>query len=336
MQRKDFLKLTGLLGASALLPLSQIKGRRVLHSEGASCELIPSETAGPYPLDLSNDSTKFRQDIRESFDGIQLNMKLRINNATTCNPIANTRVDLWHCDKDGYYSGYTVNGYLGQQNHKGETFFRGIQITDANGEVEFITILPGWYDGRATHIHFQVFLSSVLQATSQIAFDTTAVNSIYTSSSKYSAHGANPMTNQKDMVFSDGTTYQMVTLTDNTTTGGFDAFLNVNIKGGNVGLMNLEPETGGQFKLGQNYPNPYHLGTTIPFNLTNPSDIKIDLFDLNGRKITTIEKEDLGSGDHTVYIDLDKPGLAAGNYVYQLEVSNKYGVYRQCKMMSAE
>ena len=62
--------------------------------------------------------------------------------------LENAIVDVWHADAGGDYSGV---GSL-----QGETFLRGIQTTDANGDAAFTTIFPGWYRGRAPHIHFKV------------------------------------------------------------------------------------------------------------------------------------------------------------------------------------
>ena len=74
----------------------------------------------------------------------------------------NVRVNIWHCDKDGNYSGY--------QSQQGLTYLRGYQMADANGEVEFITVFPGWYNGRTCHIHFQVYVSETYAAIFTIDF----------------------------------------------------------------------------------------------------------------------------------------------------------------------
>lgn len=86
--------------------------------------------------------------------------------------------------------------------------------------------------------------------------------------------------------------------------------------------------------LGQNYPNPYRDGTTIPFLLLHPSDIKLELWDLSGRKLTTIEKNDLAAGEHSIQVNHEDLGLSRGNYIYQLEVNNSSGTFRDCMMMT--
>ncbi len=340
MNRKEFLKGMGLAGiTSFLLPADVVRQHKKIHRSlggGASCELIPQETTGPYPLDLSSNPAMFRQDIRESQAGVRLDVKLRIIGASNCLPMPNCRVDLWHCNALGYYSGYTTNGQNGSQNNVGQTWLRGIQMTDANGEVTFTTIFPGWYSGRLIHIHFQVFLSSVLQATSQLTFPVAAKNALLAAHTPYSNYGSDPTTLATDNIFSDGYSFQMATLTPNSTTGGYDSFLEVTVNGtGTSGLQNLEPETGGQFKLGQNFPNPYAGSTTVPFTLTNPSDVRIDLFDLSGKKMAEVIRDGMGTGEQTILLDMAALGLAGGNYVYQLQVENNNGVFRQCKMMTA-
>lgn len=120
MKRSEFLKTLGLVGAGAVLPIrganaAPDKGRSGLKKtpvpEGVDCVLIPQETEGPYPLDLSGNSAMFRQDVTEGRAGIPLNVRMTIVNINDdCAPIPNARVDIWHCDKDGVYSGYSQPG----------------------------------------------------------------------------------------------------------------------------------------------------------------------------------------------------------------------------------
>ena len=184
-----------------------------------SCSATPAETSGPYPYDLSSNSAIFRTDITEGKTGIPLSLTLTIvNSNNSCAVISGARVDIWHCDKDGYYSEYSEPGYLGTQDNTGKTFLRGIQLADSNGQVKFTTIYPGWYTGRVTHIHVEVFVSSVLKLTTQLAFPDSLNTTIY-NTSLYSAHGQNSTTNSKDQVFSDSYSSELVTITGDTTNG---------------------------------------------------------------------------------------------------------------------
>lgn len=176
-----------------------------------SCVITPQETAGPYPLDLHTNSAFFRRDITEGHAGVPLAVALTILNAS-CKPLTNARVDIWHTDKDGAYSGYG--------NAVGQTFCRGIQLTDQNGKVTFDTIYPGWYQGRVTHIHFQVFLNDGLVATSQLAFPESVTKEVY-ASSLYASRGQNTSvpTNAADGIFRDGVGSQTLALSGSPASG---------------------------------------------------------------------------------------------------------------------
>ncbi len=255
MERKDFLKAAGVVGLGSLIPFK--KGTTVtakqLDSQSQVCTLIPTETAGPFPLDLTANTYYFRQDIRENKTGVQLNLRLKIIGDNNCGAMQNLRVNIWHCDKDGLYSGYSQTNNPGQAAF---TYLRGYQMTDANGEVEFITIFPGWYNGRICHIHFQVYVSSSYAAISQLTFDIATKQAIYAANATLYPNGADPMTLANDNVFSDGYAYQMATLTPNATTGGYDAYLEATIQGsGTLGMGNLEKENAKQVAAKKKHKN---------------------------------------------------------------------------------
>src|SRR5262249_22420946 len=128
-----------------------------------SCAKIPEETAGPYPGDSSNGPNVLNQtgvvrsDIRSSFAGlsgtaagIPLTIALTIVSATTCAPLANYAVYLWHCDRAGLYSLYSAGA-------TNQNYLRGVQSADSNGVVNFTSIFPACYAGRWPHIHFEVY-----------------------------------------------------------------------------------------------------------------------------------------------------------------------------------
>ncbi len=331
MRRNEFLQGLGLAGVGTFLTPTAIAAARKMKPVSpppSTCVLIPTETAGPFPLDLTENPAYFRQDVREDRAGVQLNLKLKITGTDNCGPMPNIRVNIWHCDKDGNYSGYGTE--------VGQTYLRGYQLSDANGEVEFITIFPGWYNGRICHIHFQCYVSSVYAAISQLSFPIDVKNAIYAANPTIYTKGADPLTFSQDNVFADGYAYQLATLTPNTDTGGYDASMEVTIEGaGTTGLAVLEPETGGQFKLGQNFPNPYQEETTVPFTLTQSALVQLDLFDLEGKRVATVSKGTLAAGAQQVDLHMKDLGLTSGNYVYQLQVVNDAGTFRQCKLMTA-
>jgi hypothetical protein len=333
MNKREFLKTSSVLGLASILPVGKIFSGTTDKPESLTCTLIPTETAGPFPLDLTANTTFFRQDIRESKTGVPFTLRLKIIGDTDCAAIPNLRVNIWHCDKDGLYSGYSQTNNPGQA---GLTYLRGYQFTDSNGEVSFTTIFPGWYTGRICHIHFQVYVSSSYAAVSQLTFDIATKQAIYTANPTIYTNGTDPMTLASDNVFSDGYTYQMATLTPNSTTGGYDGYLEVTIQSSSLtSVGHLEKENAKQFDLGQNYPNPYIGTTTIPVSLKYNSDVKVDIYDLQGRIVATIEKPNLASGDHQILIDTSDLGIASANYIYQLEIKNLNGLFRDCKMMTA-
>ena len=113
-----------------------------------ACVLTPAQEEGPFYIDLA----RVREDIAENRPGVPLALALTVVDSDTCEPIRDAAVDIWHCDALGAYSGEPSAGT------EGETFLRGIQLTDANGLAEFATVYPGQYPGRTTHIHLKVHL----------------------------------------------------------------------------------------------------------------------------------------------------------------------------------
>lgn len=150
------------IGASKLGTLAQDSGSTPASGAAGTaanaCVLTPELTEGPYFLD----GDLIRQDITDGRPGAPLRLKILVNNATTCQPLANAAVDIWHCDARGYYSGVEGNNpgpdadpALMEQ-AADLRFLRGIQLTDEAGVAEFQTIYPGWYLSRTIHIHMMV------------------------------------------------------------------------------------------------------------------------------------------------------------------------------------
>jgi protocatechuate 3,4-dioxygenase beta subunit len=191
-----------------------------------NCAVIPSETEGPYPdkLGMLGNSAFFRRDVREGKSGTPLALTLTIVNVSgSCAPIAGANVEIWQCDAAGNYSEYSQPGFDGT----GQTFLRGLQTTDANGQVTFTTIYPGWYMGRATHIHVDVFRSGALAKTTQIAFPEDVSRAVY-ASGVYASKGQNTTSNAGDNVFSDGTSLEMASIAGSPA-GGYIATLTIGI-----------------------------------------------------------------------------------------------------------
>jgi protocatechuate 3,4-dioxygenase beta subunit len=181
-----------------------------------SCAITPEETAGPYPdkLGLLSNPAFFRSDVTEGKNGLPLTLKLTVVSGSACTALANAVIEIWHCDAAGDYSEYSQPGFDGT----GQTFLRGFQTTDATGAVTFRTIYPGWYSGRATHIHVEVFVGGKSVKTTQVAFPESVTSAVYTTG-VYAPHGQNPTTNSADMVFSDGTSLEMASMAGDAASG---------------------------------------------------------------------------------------------------------------------
>jgi protocatechuate 3,4-dioxygenase beta subunit len=188
----------------------------------AGCAVSPEETAGPYPdhTGMLNNPAFYRQDITEGRSGLPLTLILTIVNVNnSCAALSNASIEIWQCDAAGTYSEYGTAS--------AQTFLRGLQTADNNGVVTFRTIYPGWYQGRATHIHLQVFVNGAVVKTTQIAFPEDVSADVYRTAT-YASHGQNSTTNSRDNVFADGTDHELAALAGDTT-AGYTATLTVGV-----------------------------------------------------------------------------------------------------------
>jgi protocatechuate 3,4-dioxygenase beta subunit len=182
-------------------------------ANATGCAITPSETEGPYPdrTGMLNNVAFHRRDITEGRPGVPLAVTMKVVNAkATCGPLANALVEVWHCDVTGTYSEYGQGA--------GQTYLRGLQTTDASGTVTFNTVYPGWYQGRATHIHAEVYVNGASVKVTQIAFPESVTAAVY-ASGVYASHGQNPTANASDMVFSDGVADELATVSGNPASG---------------------------------------------------------------------------------------------------------------------
>lgn len=318
MNRRELLKGVGALGLGTLIPtacaLSAEEKTEIMQSP-STCFLTPQATEGPYYFNPN----LIRQDVTQDTTtgliktGLQLNLEISVINFE-CVPIPNVLVDIWHCDKDGVYSGYA--GQPGGISTVGQTFLRGTQMTDASGKCSFKTIYPGWYQGRVTHIHFKVRLTSTTYVTSQFAFPDSTNTAVY-QTPLYVAKGQNSLTNATDSIFRSANPENLViALTANTGTGGYDgAFtigINVPTRVGESGSENPS-----EFSLGQNYPNPFNPATTISYNLPKAGKVELSVFDVFGREVARLVEGQQAAGLHEA--NFDASALSSGFYLYTLK-----------------
>jgi protocatechuate 3,4-dioxygenase beta subunit len=170
-------------------------------SAAKSCKLTPEVTEGPFYVALD----KIRRDITEGRPGVPLTLKIRVIDVKRCAPIHSAAVDIWHCDAGGLYSDESSNGTSGQ------TYLRGVQLTNKKGYATLQTIYPGHYTGRATHIHLKVHIGGKARGgtlrgghvshTGQLFFAESANSSVY-ALSPYSSDTAQRTLNSSDSIYS--------------------------------------------------------------------------------------------------------------------------------------
>ncbi|MFZ8836625.1 MAG: T9SS type A sorting domain-containing protein [Flavobacteriales bacterium] len=314
MKRGHFLKAIGGLSLTPFLPTLKAQTPAAV----SNCVLVPSETAGPFPLDLTENEFFFRQDIREGLPGVQLRQKVRIIGAENCLPMAGVRVNIWHCDRDGNYSGYGTE--------TGLTYFRGYQFTDENGECEFITIVPGWYPGRVTHVHFQVYVSTQYSAISQWTWPHEAVVQAALDNPELYPEGPDPLSPGQDGVFADGFDLQMASLDWDASNGEYVSEYEATVQGaGTVGIGYEEFQTAQTMELGAAYPNPVTDQCTIPFQLLEPAEMSWSLWTVTGQRVASNQVGSFGEGKTTLSVDLHALGCAKGAYLLQIEAETAHG-----------
>jgi protocatechuate 3,4-dioxygenase beta subunit len=221
MRRNEFLKRTfSTLGGMAIVPLvNSCKSSDVdADTSGTgTCTTTASETAGPYPT--ITPGSLVMSDITSGRTGTALSVKITIQNKNnSCAVLSGALVDIWHCDAAGNYSEYGGSGTQ-STNYTTVHFLRGRQTTNANGLVSFTSIFPGWYSGRATHIHVHVYDSTGTSLlVTQIAFPVDICTTVY-SQGVYASHGQPDVLIANDSVFGDGVTTEMSTITGSTSAG---------------------------------------------------------------------------------------------------------------------
>lgn len=291
--------------------------------------LIPSETPGPFPLDLSENDFFFRQAIHEDRVGVPLRQRIRIIGAGNCEPMPNVRVNIWHCDRDGDYSGYA------QMGTEGETWCRGYQMTDANGECEFLTIFPGWYPGRVTHVHFQVHVSSQYSAVSQWTWPHSDAVSAVESFPDLYPEGPDPLSPGQDGLFADGFDLQLADLAWDEASGEYVSFFEAAVEGdGTSGIGHQEWSNAKVFTLGQNRPNPVIDHTVLPLILHEPARVRFSLWSNTGKRMHDEDMGTLPVGEHDVDIAFRHIGVSPGSYLYLVEVMTDRGRFTDVRRMT--
>lgn len=163
---------------------------------GTACKLTCEQILGP-----CYGNTLVRKDISEGHEGLPVRLALRVLDES-CKPVPGATVDIWHAGPAGVYSGDDQHPFCNPDNQEARAarWFRGVQTTDADGRVDFDTCFPGWYSGRAIHIHFTIKIAGTESVTSQLYFEDSLNDDIIGTQPRYSTRGQRDTRNTADTV----------------------------------------------------------------------------------------------------------------------------------------
>jgi protocatechuate 3,4-dioxygenase beta subunit len=222
--------------AAGLLWLSGCGGNDLTASEdptgSLTCAVKPELTEGPYYVDENLTRADIRADsatgIAQAGALLALTFNVSRVGGNACTPLPGAIVDVWHCNALGVYSDVQHPGL----DTRGQDWLRGNQLTDASGIASFTTVFPGWYQGRATHIHFKirspVGADSAYELTSQLFFPESFLTALYTGPEPYAANGdRGRLRNSADGIYNQGGSELL--LSPSTTADGYAATLNIGL-----------------------------------------------------------------------------------------------------------
>jgi protocatechuate 3,4-dioxygenase beta subunit len=214
LSRRRWLGLMGTAGAASLAG----RGAAAESPDGAvptiplhrmDCIVTPAQTEGPYFVDERLHRSDLRSDpsnqsVKEGWP-LRLRMQVTRVQGNACTPVEGALVDIWQCDALGVYS--DVRDFQGRFDTRGQKFLRGYQLTDRSGYADFLTIYPGWYEGRTVHIHFKVRLfegeQRSFEFTSQLYFEEAVTDEVY-KHAPYAAKGPPDTRNSRDGIYRAG------------------------------------------------------------------------------------------------------------------------------------
>jgi protocatechuate 3,4-dioxygenase beta subunit len=170
------------------------------------CAVRPEQSEGPYFVDEKLNRADIRVDPSDGSvrPGVPLRLQFSVSRISDgrCDPLSSAIVDVWHCDASGIYSDVRDLRF----DTRGKKFLRGYQVTDAKGTAQFDTIYPGWYEGRAVHIHFKIRTDSASRGrefTSQLFFDEAVTDQVH-QQLPYDRHGRRTILNNDDFSYRRG------------------------------------------------------------------------------------------------------------------------------------
>jgi protocatechuate 3,4-dioxygenase beta subunit len=207
LTRREALVLLGAGGAALLTGGSRRTYAAEMKPDARpACIVKPEQTEGPYFMEAKLHRSDIRTDPLDGLrrEGLPLALALRVSTvaAGSCSPIVGAVVDLWQCDAAGAYSDVRDARF----NTVGKRFLRGYQLTDGDGRARFTTIYPGWYPGRAVHVHFKVRVKGEArnhEFVSQLYFDDALTERVH-AQAPYSSHPGRRTRNAEDGLYRSG------------------------------------------------------------------------------------------------------------------------------------
>ncbi|KAF7889157.1 hypothetical protein EAF00_009457 [Botryotinia globosa] len=190
----------------------------VVFSGNNFCILSPEVTQGPYYVS----GEYVRTDIVKEQEGVDLILDTQVIDMSTCDPVTNAFVEIWHCNSTGVYSRIvaSTNGNAADAANIDATFLRGLQPTDSEGVAQFQTLFPGHYTSRSNHIHVLVHFNGttyengtygggVISHIGQMFFDQDLITQVE-AVSPYSTNNQPTTLNSEDSVLVDASSDPMI------------------------------------------------------------------------------------------------------------------------------
>lgn len=267
LTRREVLALLGGAGAAFLVGGSfgrlglgnivQAQTPTATPLPATTCVVQPQLTEGPYFVDTMLNRSDIRVEPTDGSikEGVMLNLIFRVSDVRNdaCAPLPNAQVDIWHCDALGQYSGVADSGF----NTEGLSWLRGYQITDKDGIAQFVTNYPGWYSGRAVHIHFKIRTDpeadSGYEFTSQLFFDDDFSNALFAANAPYNEKGDLDTPNSTDGIYQQSGDSLQLTVEE--IEGGYQALFDIALDFTQAAVGGGQGQGGGQGGPGSQPPN---------------------------------------------------------------------------------
>jgi len=185
VSRRQALRLMGIAATATLLRYGREQPAPASAAGVPACVVRPEQTEGPYFVDAKLNRSDIRSEPSDGSlaPGVPLRLSFQVSRVDggSCSPLDGAIVDIWQCDALGVYSG--VRDLNAAFDARQKIFLRGYQTTNARGSAEFLTIYPGWYEGRAVHIHFKIRAEAAARRayefTSQLYFDDAISDQVH-------------------------------------------------------------------------------------------------------------------------------------------------------------